>query len=602
MAQTPVRKVRLHSRLWQPNLLQFILLLKRSCCRVHKLRYYTGIVDKSENIWTAQESGIVDSAGTQFGPATREYYDTSQWAMTVANPSTVEFIPDPVPSQRRRNNGEPCFIKPLANGDYLPALITILHAIPLACRALLLPENALTNYGYDAGWWQGAPIRLEEIVNLDEDEMPDYGEEIIRETQRLMAFLECSERSYGSAEALSSMKGFEYGVSSLDHRAKTLYDKFLVRWEDAATRLVPEVWTQGSLFRFTASEKADDRIPREDRFWCLEIPLITSGVGRTQTLYDALDEMIWTIDPNGTSNEEQSISGVSPILVIRALQPDSTATGLNMQVPASWFVDRYLTENSLATKVMRRNLAKCHLELQSLDDKKRRLTTFVHTKTGKTMDVQTMLEVAKSAFEPAPKVELNDEEEGEEDVESSSRRSSNAFDLPELLPKPDVVAQLQSISDNIKRKLERLEQEKLKAQQQLEEYAALFKGPSEYQTQNPTHRYDLCGVAIDPRTTFVLHRAKQTLISMSEEPTPQNQWWKFNYTNDPIITKEKVTEDEVLNFASCSGREVMLVYASKEAVQDRDFSIPDSLKVSICNPLTRLGPTNMCRPLSKMTT
>lgn len=556
-------------------------MLKCCYCGNVKLSQCIGIADKSENIWTAQESGVVDSAGAQFGPATREYYDTSQWAMTVSNPSAVEFIPDPAPWQRRRNPGEPCFIKPLPNGDYLPALITILHAIPLARRALIFAENTLDNYGFDIGWWQGTPIRMDEIVNLDDDEAPDYGEEIMRETQRIMAFLEYSDRSYGSAEALSRLKGFEYGVSNLDQRAKTLYDKFLVRWEDAAMRLHPEFWMENSLFRFTASEKADDRMPREDRFWCLEIPLINSGLGKTQTLYDALDEMIWTIDPNGTSNEEQSISGVSPILVIRAHQPDSSATGLNMQVPASWYVDRYLTQNSLATKIMRRNVAKCHLELQSLDEKKRQLTTFVHTKTGKTMDVRMMLDVAKSAFEPTPKVKLNEEEEDEDEADASSRRSSNAFELPDLLPKPDVVAQLQSISDNISRKLERLEQEKAKAEQQLEEYAALFKGPSEYQSQNPSHRYDLCGVAIDSRTTFVLHRAKQTLISTSEEPAPQDQWWKLNYTNDPTITKERITEDEVLNFASGSSREVMLVYASETAVQDRDFTVPESLKASL---------------------
>jgi len=41
-----------------------------------------------------------------------------------------EFIADPIPSQRQREEGQPAILKPSPRFNYFPAMLTILHSIP----------------------------------------------------------------------------------------------------------------------------------------------------------------------------------------------------------------------------------------------------------------------------------------------------------------------------------------------------------------------------------------------------------------------------------------------------------------------------------------
>ena len=107
----------------------------------------------------------------------------------------------------------------------------------------------------------------------------------------------------------------------------------------------------------------------------------------------------------------------------------------------------------------------------------------------------------------------------------------------------------------------------------------LFKQPDEYATRNPVMRYRLCGMATDSRTTFVLRRAKETLVNMDEGEPEKDQWWKLHYSNDPEITKTRVEEDAVAK-AGEESRDVLLVYGSDAAIADRGgSSLPDPLEV-----------------------
>lgn len=85
-----------------------------------------------------------------------------------------------------------------------PAL-SIFHSIPLAKRAMLLPEQVLEEYGYNDRWWSGEAIEAPRIVNLESDRVgPEIGDVVV-ETQRLMAFLECTNRAYGSVDSLAKL-------------------------------------------------------------------------------------------------------------------------------------------------------------------------------------------------------------------------------------------------------------------------------------------------------------------------------------------------------------------------------------------------------------
>ena len=61
--------------------------------------------------------------------------------------------------------------------------------------------DVLPSYGYDSEWWTGKSI---ELPTLSGEDSPDE-QTVDRELQRLMAFLDKTDRSYGSADALANM-------------------------------------------------------------------------------------------------------------------------------------------------------------------------------------------------------------------------------------------------------------------------------------------------------------------------------------------------------------------------------------------------------------
>jgi hypothetical protein len=163
----------------------------------------------------AQESGVTNTNQVHFGPATRTEYETANWAMVPMGKSAVrEILNDPEPAERKRDitSGTPAFLKPSTENNRLGALITIYSQIPLI-REIFLPragQDTAPNYGSDKEWWTGKAIDIPQVFG--EDVTPPS--EVAMELQRLMAFLEKTERSYGSAEALANLSDVQRELSA----------------------------------------------------------------------------------------------------------------------------------------------------------------------------------------------------------------------------------------------------------------------------------------------------------------------------------------------------------------------------------------------------
>ncbi len=337
---------------------------------------------------------MTETSVRYFGPATRSHYDPSSWALSVAGTTAHEIVPDLEASARVIAEDQPAFMKPLPSGDYLPAVITILHAIPAAREALLFRDHVSASYGYDPGWWNGTPILTSEVVADNAASNEDQGLQLIHETQRLMALLDQTNRSYGSVEALSKLEF----VGDSHPEAKTLVDKFLVGWESAASRL-SQSENITTLFRSTALRTSPDE-SEMSRFWCFE-NILESDSRTSRTLYDAMDDAIWALDPLGNNNENTSIEQVAKVFVMRLIQQDANSTGLCVQIPSSWYVDRYLPENANAAKAMRVEMAKFKAQIAQIEAEEAKLRTFRHANTGKDFDVATLLRVVISHFTKA---------------------------------------------------------------------------------------------------------------------------------------------------------------------------------------------------------
>lgn len=366
---------------------------------------------------------MVGASGVQFGPATREYYEQNQWAMTTVS-STV---PDPPPAQRKREPGEPAFLKPLPSQDYLSSLLTILNTIPESHNALLMKNHVLPNYGQDPQWWSGSPIALPQTIDLDNQRQDDHRLDIIQETQRIMAFLDYTERAYGSVEPLTQIDG------SHGSAGDTQAVRFLEAWHNAATHLEPEAG-HGKLFQTTAEETRPGDVSNPS-FKCLTPTLSNRGDDPPASLYDVLDDTIWANDPDGSKEVHASISSVAEVLVMMVKQPDSNATGLNMDIPLSWYVDRYMTEHEARAKQMRKDRAEEKKKLALIDQEAQKHSRFSYN--GKTGNALDLLEVAMSAMTMEP---LNSQ--GEPIPNPNAERDARLH------------RQLQGVYDRVKRKLE----------------------------------------------------------------------------------------------------------------------------------------------------
>src|SRR5262249_24817869 len=102
-----------------------------------------------------QETGVVGGSGTHFGPATRDHYDMSRWALTGPAVAVNEVYADVDPPHRGRNSGEPVMLKPHPSGGFLPAMLTILGSIPLLQELFLCCERVASDSCVDDRWWSG---------------------------------------------------------------------------------------------------------------------------------------------------------------------------------------------------------------------------------------------------------------------------------------------------------------------------------------------------------------------------------------------------------------------------------------------------------------
>jgi hypothetical protein len=333
--------------------------------------------------YSTQESGVLSSSGgPYFGPATKDSYDPSKWALIPTSVAT-EILLDPDPSERRRIRGpeitEPVFMKPLPSNDPLPGLITILAALPPSREALGGGEPTLEDYGSNPEWWKGTKISLSRVVHEDSVHLqPSF--EIVEETQRLIAFLHNSNRSYGSVEPLSELRALS-DVQSGQVEFKTLADRFLRAWSNASALLDRNY---SSLFLTKALTLSPDGMEDELPFWAHEIKLdLLDDAAPARTLYDGVDGMLWAADEDGSTENNYCLKEIPDVLVMRVINQNGAKSELQMDVPETWYLDRYLRENMDMAKSMRRDRYKFKQDLQSIEDRRKKFTHITRPQGGK---------------------------------------------------------------------------------------------------------------------------------------------------------------------------------------------------------------------------
>jgi hypothetical protein len=396
-----------------------------------------------------QESGVIGTSGVVFGPANRDHYEPSVWAMTVADSAAVEIIPDVDVEDRIKTDNEPAIMKPLGNGDPLPALITILGQIPLAQKLLVQSGDILEDYGKDSSWWSGTPIELPEVTHMDTDEVTTDDLALIHETQRLMAFMLCTDRLYGSLEPLTKLKALENAesleeVTSNRTKLHNYIDRFVVAWSHAVKQLEDDSRI-ADLFRTVAQDGETDM-----SVYTMEVALDRITDIEPTDLYDAVDDMIWAQDGDGSQEQEIYLTQLPPILVLRVVK--NNYRNINIDIPAEWYLDRYTEEHREAAKQMRQNMAECRRQLMELDNKTRQLELYQVAPNRPTSSARGLLESTIEYLRRDPRsarrdstTSIDDDDDDEEDEVNLHTDDSRARQLADDLEK---------IHENLRRKLD----------------------------------------------------------------------------------------------------------------------------------------------------
>lgn len=171
-----------------------------------------------------QETGITGTRNSpinsNFAPAQpNKQYDPSQWALTTTQ--AQEIIPEPPAQERQREARKPAFLRP-SSSQLLAGGITIMHAIPAVRSAFLDLEHVQDDYGYHDKWWNGETISVSRVISLDGG-INEQGLDFLAELQRLMVFLDQTERAYGSADSVIRLADYTESDFSTSTQATTRY-------------------------------------------------------------------------------------------------------------------------------------------------------------------------------------------------------------------------------------------------------------------------------------------------------------------------------------------------------------------------------------------
>ncbi|KAF2854376.1 hypothetical protein T440DRAFT_465350 [Plenodomus tracheiphilus IPT5] len=497
-----------------------------------------------QSIEGTQESGVVGSTNTIFGPATQSHYEASQWAIV---PTTTEVISDPIPSQRQREEGQPAILKPSSNFNHLQCLIPILHSIPQFRNAFLSPGVVDTDYWVGEDWWRGFASPSARIIDETKGLAETHGLEILHEAQRLMAFLDNTDRIYGSVNALLNMDAWkESKPTGLEDEDDGLL-KFLLLWGFAFQTQVPDADLNGALRSVVnvAGQQVENFV--------LDGTVTRDSSRPDPSVYDVLDETLFS----GSTGSAHLVEP-SNVLMLRLTSSRTNASDLGCRIPATLYADRYLEKNKHIIDGMYTDIRQHEEKLGSIKTQVERLKYHMPSKPGSNrVESLKLLETSMKAYQPP----ANGSELTQEDA--------------------TVLAQLKDIYNSIESKLATLEEQAQQIQKTRDNISAQFKPiiddgadivmddtavdfPEGQSPQDAMHRpYKLWGVATRRDVVYLLYP------DIKSDVPDARQWWRMQYdteSSSPVIMRDRLSLQDVLERATSESASVLLVYANEAAI------------------------------------
>jgi len=337
-----------------------------------------------------------------------------------------EIVPDVEGTERQRKSGEPAFLKPLPFKDFLPSLITILHTIPGCRSAMLASQDLLLHYGQPGQWWSGESVEVARTIGPDYDANREGMFDMVNEMQRLIAFLDKTNRSYGSAAALARLPALNEPYAMDDHSVR-----FLKAWKKASSVLQSGSSQQPLFVSTTAPEgQREPDIVHMVNIAASDLPTETG-----ETLYDVLDKSLWQGSATG-SRPGAWLETVAPVLALRLptkMSPAQRSGGkISVDIPAILFADRYHVSNKEIMLDMHKELESARAGIKGIDEALAKIETFTSSALSKPGNAGDLLSVASSHVQ----AQIESEE-------------SETASTEEMLSTVELLARLQAISTQL---------------------------------------------------------------------------------------------------------------------------------------------------------
>ncbi|GAW17353.1 hypothetical protein ANO14919_068100 [Xylariales sp. No.14919] len=589
---------------------------------------------------TPQEIGVIDheTNSKHFGPANRPEYDTEMWAMVPTKATVEAEAADPPPSNRKRDADAPAFLRQTKN-HRLGALLSIYSKIPLARNFLLRCGRPAPTYGHNTEWWKGDPILrpdvLAKMAKGDEVWGEDLHPDFIDELHRLVAFLDQSERSYANADSLSVTKAIDESFGSWPSDVE---DRLFQALQDASADNpdcgIEDMVTTGKIMPVIAStpDQTDPSVQTDEEdetitsFIFLDIALDYDSYQRVDTMYDALDHLLWSsaLSMSYTFPQDAKTAVLLKPAEVLTVRFGGVGFVKPCDIPAVFYADRYMNDRRELALHFQTQIREIKNALKNLawSEEERvncagQLCCFNVSEFNYRHDVrecsmklikyaEKLLEGQKNdsqwrQFEDqwrkgtpysiddlrlihtwsGPSTLTDNEEADRERWEHIIQVCKDKIEDADR-----VLAECQQKKQELNRYLDVVRKRLTCPEHEADDDLFVFRSHSKaYRPEywDPSTKYLLRGVATTNEVAYVCVRDVEDSPNSGENPVVKDQWWKIGYVKSDAspIKSEKVTPDDVLQAAGTESKNPILVYASEMALNKERIPLSDALRMFV---------------------
>lgn len=515
------------------------------------------------------ETGVTEPSVSQpnFGPANRNDYDQSSWAMVPTGPAETRLTSAPVPSQRKRTDSAPAFLVQgfSSAGDHrLGGLLTILHEIPLARNILLETGSPAASYGHNGEWWKGQEILPPHVLaemqtgqltwGQDARAKPDFDEEL----HRLMAFLDSTERSYGTISVMTDIIPFSNVGAE-----KQFYEQLRERNGDKIRPLM----NVATLTKVHGDVEGTE----EARFGLLEMEHLRSDYKAVKTLYESLDHVMWNDALSwGELQAGSKMAMFKETGDIFTIKVGGEGPESAFEIPEVFYPERWMETRKEEARRIQGGWCDLNRALTKIQEEKARIDQVKNTWTNETVQKEDVVKVCRdhwkeygeylrglARFHTMEKLGFQTDKypdyraaPSDMDEEATQRLKQ----VEEAIHYSEQV--LAHLADRMKGMFPHVSEgicvdsyEGLNSQIQQVEARKRFLGklltvPDKPGRPKPMtcKKYLLRGVATSTDVIYVSQRGEADLIELEEAPKQLDQWWRLAYTpNEEQPVKAEVS-------------------------------------------------------------